>query len=222
MDTALRIAIVDEQVLFPQGLAALLELQTNLKVVAEIERFTDIAPTLDRVPCDILLFYLHVPREALADLRALTARVAVIAITGGDRVEDALAVIRTGARGVVFKRLAVDVLVEAIHAVGAGQVWIPPVLQAHIVRGYREFPHIPLTAREREITSFVARGLRNFEVARQLCISEQTVKTHLNNIFHKLDVRDRVELALYAARVGLIGVHDEPERLPAKPSRSAA
>jgi two-component system NarL family response regulator len=222
METPLRIAIADEHALFRKGLAALLELQTNLKVVAEIERFEDIEAALDRAPCDVLLLYLHVPRESLPALRALATRLAVIAITSSDRLEDALTVIRTGVRGVVLKRLAVDVVVEAIDAVATGQVWIPPVLQAHVVRGYREFSHVPLTPREREITCAVARGLRNFEVAGQLCISERTVKTHLNNIFHKLDVRDRVELALYAARVGLIGVHEEPERLAARPSRSAA
>lgn len=65
-----------------------------------------------------------------------------------------------------------------------------------------------MTPRERAIVRHVALGLRNAEVARKLLISEQTVRTHLNNIFQKLGVRDRVELALYAARVGIIGVNE--------------
>ncbi|HYD50222.1 MAG TPA: LuxR C-terminal-related transcriptional regulator, partial [Terriglobales bacterium] len=67
------------------------------------------------------------------------------------------------------------------------------------------------TSREREIIRHVALGLRNAEVARKLCISEPTVKTHLNNIFGKLGIRDRVELTLYAARMGIIGVHERPD-----------
>src|SRR5262245_53279296 len=221
MDSPLRIAIADERALFRKGLTALLELQSSLKIVAEFECFEQIPTSLDDT-CDILLLYLPVSREALSLVRTLAPRVAIIAIASSDRLEDALAVIRAGARGVVLKRLAVDVMVEAIDAVATGQVWIPPVLQAHVVRGYREFSDVPLTPREREITCAVARGLRNFEVARKLCISEQTVKTHLNNIFHKLELRDRVELTLYAARVGLIGVHEDPERSSVRVSRSAA
>jgi two-component system nitrate/nitrite response regulator NarL len=222
MIAPLRIAIADEHPLFRKGLRELLALQANLKVVAEIDRFDALEAALDATPCDLLLLYFHVSQEALPHIRQLAVRIPIIVVTGGDRLDDAIAAISSGARGVVLKRLAVDMLVDAIRVVSAGQVSIPPVLQTHLVRGYHEAPHIPLTPREREITCLVARGLRNCEVARTLCICEQTVKTHLNNVFHKLDLRDRVELTLYAARVGLIGVHDQPQRRPLQPSRSAA
>ena len=65
-----------------------------------------------------------------------------------------------------------------------------------------------LSSRENEIVRFVSKGLRNAEVAQRLSITESTVKTHLNNIFQKLGIRDRVELALYALRIGLVRVHD--------------
>ncbi len=212
MRAPLRIAVADEHAAFRTGLIALLQLQTHVKVVAEIECWSDVAPAFEHTPCDILLLYLPLHREALADMRTIATRVPVIVITGSDWREDALAALRSGARGVVLRRLAIDSLVEAIGAVARGQVWIPPALQATVVGGYREHPDTPLTAREREIAAAVARGLRNIEVARQLFISEQTVKTHLNNIFHKLGVRDRVELAMYAARIGLVELHEEPDR----------
>ena len=72
----------------------------------------------------------------------------------------------------------------------------------------RQAPQDPLTPREREIIRQVALGLRNAEVAKKLFISEQTVKTHLNNVFQKLGIRDRIDLTLYAARVGIIGLHE--------------
>jgi DNA-binding NarL/FixJ family response regulator len=83
-------------------------------------------------------------------------------------------------------------------------VWLPPTLQTHLAESLRE-PVDVLTPREREIARLVALGLRNAEVARQLHISSPTVKSHLNNVFQKLGVRDRVELALYAIRAGIVG-----------------
>ena len=125
------------------------------------------------------------------------------------RIRNALQV-RAGARGVVFKRFAVETLMDAIGAVAAGHVWMPPSLQAHLAAGLRAGPVEPLTNRERDIVRHVALGLRNAEVAKKLFISEQTVKTHLNNIFQKIGVRDRVELTLWAIRTGIIGSHDRP------------
>jgi DNA-binding NarL/FixJ family response regulator len=98
---------------------------------------------------------------------------------------------------------------DAIRAVAQGHVWAPPVLQAHLAARLREPQGEPLTAREREIVRHVALGLRNAEVGRKLFITEDTVKTHLNNIFKKLRLRDRTELTRYAIRVGIVGIHDE-------------
>ena len=97
---------------------------------------------------------------------------------------------------------------EAIQTVAAGHVWMPPALQDHIAANLRESSHDPITEREREIIRAVALGLRNAEVAARFSISEVTVKRHLSNVFQKLGIRDRVELTLYAARTGIIGVHE--------------
>jgi len=86
-----------------------------------------------------------------------------------------------------------------------GHVWLPPALQAEITARLREPTGVSLTRREREIVRHVALGLRNAEVAERLHVTEGTVKTHLNNIFQKLGLRDRVELVLYAVRMGIIG-----------------
>jgi DNA-binding NarL/FixJ family response regulator len=129
-------------------------------------------------------------------------------VTANERPEDAIEAIQSGARGVVFKRFAVDTLMHAIHAVMQGDVWMPPSVQAHTVAVLSQTGRGPLTPREREVIRHVALGLRNAEVARKLAISEPTVKTHLNNIFQKLGIRDRVELTLYAARAGIIGLDE--------------
>jgi len=201
----MRVAIADDHALFRQGLKSLLRLQPDVTVVAELERADALLSTLEHTPCDILLLDLQMERSAFVDIEALAERVAVVVVTATERVEDALAALRAGARGLVFKRFAIETLMTAIHAVMEGHVWLPPALQAEITTRLREPAGVSLTRREREIVRHVALGLRNAEVAKRLCVSEGTVKTHLNNIFQKLGLRDRVELALYAVRMGIIG-----------------
>ncbi len=204
----IRIAIADDHALFRQGLRSMLRLQEDVEVVAELERAADLSTMLDRTPCDVLLLDLQMERSVLCDIEGLAPRVAIVIVTASERVDDAIAAIRAGARGVVFKRFAIETLLTAVHTVVGGGVWLPPALQTKVVERLREPAGAGLTPREREITRHVARGLRNAEVAAQLSISEVTVKTHVNNIFQKLGIRDRVELALYAVRMGIIGAHE--------------
>ena len=201
----MRVAIADDHALFRQGLKSLLRLQPDVTVVAEVERADALLSTLEHMPCDVLLLDLQMERSAFVDIEALAERVAVVVVTATERVEDALAALRAGARGLVFKRFAIETLMTAIHAVLEGHVWLPPALQAEITTRLREPAGVFLTRREREIVRHVALGLRNAEVAERLHVTEGTVKTHLNNIFQKLGLRDRVELALYAVRMEIIG-----------------
>jgi two-component system NarL family response regulator len=208
MPAPLRLVLADDHALFRQGLRSMLRLEPEVVVVAEVERVAEILPAIERAPCDVLLLDLQMDRSALADVEALARRVRVVVLTASERPAEALAALRAGARAVVFKRFAIETLMEAVRAVAAGHVWMPPALQAELV-AHPAGPAAALTAREREIVRHVALGLRNAEIARRLSIGEVTVKTHLNNVFQKLAVRDRVELALYAIRVGLIALTDE-------------
>ncbi len=205
----LRIALADDHVLFRESLKSALALQQDVQVVAEAGRVDDVLPMLLRTPCDALLLDLRMDRDAMSEIPALAEKTAVIVVTASETAEDALAAIRAGARGVIFKRFAVEDLMNAIRAVTAGDAWMPASLQAQLAAELRFPAREILTGREREIVQHVALGLRNGEVAQKLFITEQTVKTHLNNIFRKLGVRDRVELALYAARVGIITLGDK-------------
>jgi DNA-binding NarL/FixJ family response regulator len=204
----LRIAIADDHALFRQGLRSMLTLEDNVTVVAEVNRASDLPSLLNRASFDILLLDLQMERSSLADIETIAGRVAVVVVTASERPEDALASLRAGARAVVFKRFAIETLMTAMKAVADGDVWMPPALQAQLTDQLRAPANQKLTTREREIVQQVARGLRNGEVAKRLFISEVTVKTHLNNIFQKLGVRDRVGLTLYAIRTGLIGAHE--------------
>jgi DNA-binding NarL/FixJ family response regulator len=196
----IRLIIADDHLLFRQGLTALLKSEPEVTVVAETDRADALAPLLEGTACDVLLLDLQMERNTLADIDALVARVPVLVLTASEVPADAVAAIRRGARAVVFKRFAIEHLMEAVRTVMRGEVWMPPSLQAAMATQLRTPAAMVLSPREEDVVRCVALGLRNAEVAKELAISEETVKTHLNRIFRKLGVRDRMELALYAAR----------------------
>jgi DNA-binding NarL/FixJ family response regulator len=205
---ALRVIVADDHALFRAGLISLLNLAPEVTVVAEADRLDAIPPLLAETACDLLLLDLGMEGQSCVDIATLAAQVRVLVVTASESEDDVTEAMRSGARGVVFKRFAADTLMEAIRTVTVGHVWMPPAVQARVVASLQEGARAPLTPREREIIRHVALGRRNAEVAQQLFISEKTVKSHLTNIFQKLKIRDRVELTLYAARVGIIGMRD--------------
>jgi len=174
-----------------------------MRVVAEVDKASSLKEVLEKNPCDVMLLDLQMERWALSDIGDLVPATKVLVLTASESMENAIAAMRLGARAVVQKRFAVQTLMEAIRAVASGQVWMPPHLQAEIAAQWSTSGSRQLTGREVEIVHYVAVGLRNAEIASRLSITETTVKTHLNNIFKKLELRDRVELALYAVRHGL-------------------
>jgi DNA-binding NarL/FixJ family response regulator len=204
----IRVVIADDHLIFRQGLKALLAQEPEVAVVGETDRVAELPTLLGRVACDQLLLDLQMERNSLADIEALSKRLPVVVLTASEAPTDALAAIRLGARAVVFKRFAVETLIDAIRTVAQGNVWMPAVLQSRLAARLANPLAEELSPREEQVVRFVALGLRNAEVAKRLSISERTVKAHLNAIFRKLRIRDRVELTLYAARAGIISVQE--------------
>ncbi len=202
----IRLIIADDHAIFRQGLKSILRFQNEVDVVAEVGRAGDLESVLAATPCDILLLDLQMERWMTDDIQRLSRMATVVVLTASERNTDAVGAIRMGARAVVQKRFAVETLMEAIRAAKDGLVWMPPELQAELATNWERTEN-QLTSREREIVRYVAMGMRNAEVATKLTITEGTVKKHLNNIFQKLDIRDRVEVALYAIRAGLVNPH---------------
>jgi len=203
MEKRLRLIIADDHSLFRQGLKELLLLQPEVEVVGEVQRLSELSSMLTTTGCDVLLLDLQMERWVGGDIERLSRVTRIVVLTASERKEDAMAALRMGAHAFVQKRYAVETLMEAIRSAAQGLVWIPPALQAELALQLRSPWRSQLSNRETEIIRCVAAGLRNAEVAERLSIGESTVKTHLNNIFQKLGIRDRVELALYAHRVGL-------------------
>jgi two-component system nitrate/nitrite response regulator NarL len=135
----------------------------------------------------------------------------VIVLTAAEDDRDVVRAMRLGARGIVLKQSASDLLVKSIMRVHGGEIWLDNRMTAEVMKAFaksseggsrRDKPL--LSEREKEIVQLVAQGYRNKEIGEKLFISEQTVKNHLHNIFDKLGVSDRLELALYAIHHRLI------------------
>lgn len=213
----IRVAIADDHVLFRAGVHALLDDEAGIQVVAELDGGRAIQQEILRTRADVLLLDLELAHvtgyEVLEQLReaGLAARPIVLtAIRDPELLSRALDL---GARGLVAKKGATRNMMEAIRAVHAGLRWLDPALPIRRPRSPRGgqrtacaerledrrgcAPHWGrLTTREREVAELVAAGQRYKEVARQLQISEHTLKNHLRHIFEKLEIRSRVQLAL--------------------------
>jgi len=206
----IRIIIADDHALFREGLRSLLKHEPEAAIVAETDHADGLAPLIETTPADVLLLDLQMERSAMADISLHAQRIAIVVVTASELIGDAIGAIRLGARAVVFKRFAIATLMDAIRSAAAGEVWMPPGVQGELAMRLRNPAMSPLSAREEEVVRFVALGLRNAAVAQRLFISEQTVKSHLNKIFDKLAIQDRVELTVYAIRTGIIALHERP------------
>jgi two-component system, NarL family, response regulator len=207
MATPLRLIIADDHALFRQGLKSLLLLQPDTEVVAEIESADDVEPIVTSTANDILLLDLQMDHWMMEYIPLLSRLTNVIILTASESAENGVKALRLGAKGIVQKRFAIETLMMAVRSVAEGMVWMPPTVQTEFAR-QESSSGKELTPRESEIVRYVASGLRNTEVAERLSITESTVKTHLNNIFQKLGVRDRLELTHYAIKTGMVAVLD--------------
>jgi two-component system NarL family response regulator len=206
----IRIVIADDHALFRQGLKALLRAHADAAVVGETDTVEGLRDLVSATGCDVVLLDLQMEQSAVTVIDTLAALAKVVVVTANEYSDEPLAAMRAGARAVVFKRFAVEMLMDAVRAVVAGDVWMPPSLQTRLADAVHEPDRQRLTRREVEVVRCVAMGLKNADIARRLFISEETVKAHLSRVFGKLGVHDRVQLALHALRTGLVGLHERP------------
>ncbi|HEV2387192.1 MAG TPA: response regulator transcription factor [Candidatus Acidoferrales bacterium] len=205
----IRVVIADDHAIFREGLRKLLDAAGDITVVGEAGTGEETIRMLGKVKPDVLLLDLRMPGKdglgVLEEMNGESAQTRVILVTEGENQHDVVRAVRLGARGVVWKQSASSLLLKSIRKVHSGEVWLDNRMTAEVIDAFkktsdsgvrREKPL--LSPREREIVQLVAQGYRNREIAEKLFISEQTVKNHLHNIFDKLGVSDRLELALYA------------------------
>lgn len=206
----IRIVIADDHTIFRDGLRRLLSLEPDFEIVAEAQDGIQVLDILEEHDPDILLLDLRMPgMDGLALLQRIQSeklKTKIIVLTASEDEGEYIQAMRLGTCGIVLKQTATDLLIKSIRKVYGGEIWLDSKTTAAVMRQFaspsepsqrdREKPR--LSNREREIVALVAQGFKNKEIAERMFISEQTVKNHLHNIFDKLGVSDRLELALYA------------------------
>jgi two-component system, NarL family, nitrate/nitrite response regulator NarL len=210
-----RVLIADDHAIFRDGLRKLLSPADNISIVGEAQDGVECIELLAKLKPDVLLLDLRMPRKdglgVLEEVNFDNLPTRVIILTAAEDDREVIRAMRLGARGVVLKQSASELLTKSIRKVADGEIWLDNRLTADVIEAFkkssesgqrREKPL--LSDREREIVQLVAQGFRNREIGEKLFISEQTVKNHLHNIFDKIGVSDRLELALYAIHHGLI------------------
>lgn len=205
----IRILIVDDHAVVRQGLRMFLALDSELDVVGEAGDGAEALEQARRLRPDVVLMDLVMPKmdgvAATAAIRRELQDVEVVALTSVLEDASVVGAVRAGAMGYLLKDTQADELCRAIKAAAAGQVQLSPQAAARLLREVRapESPEV-LTEREADVLRLLARGKANKEIARELGVGEQTVKSHVGHILAKLGVQSRTQAALHAVRIGLV------------------
>ena len=207
----IRILIADDHAVVRQGLRTFLSLDPEFEIVGEAEDGAAAVQLAHEAHPNVVLMDLLMPKmdgiTATQIIRRELPDTEVVALTSVLEDASVVAAVRAGAIGYLLKDMEAQELVRAIRAAAAGEVQLSPKAAARLLREVRvPDPPEALTQREGEVLQLLARGRANKEIARDLAITETTVKTHVHSILAKLGVQSRTQAALYAGRVGLVSV----------------
>lgn len=214
----LRVLVADDQDLVRTGLAMILDAQPSIEVVGEASNGRDAVDLARRLRPDVCLLDINMPEmdgiEATSRLAGpeVDDPIPVVIITTFDRDEHVYGALKAGARGFLLKDADTELLLQAVEAAAAGDALVAPAITARLLatfaaaerRGAAPQPVDPLTEREEEVLTEVARGRTNTEIAEDLFISTSTVKTHVAHLMAKLQARNRVEVAIWAHETGRV------------------
>ncbi len=214
----IKVLIADDHALFRRGIASVLAGQTEMDVVGEAADGLEAIAKAKALAPDVVLMDLNMPKcsglEATQALQSEMPQVKILVLTVSDSEADLFAAVKFGAKGYLLKKAEPEELVDAIFSVAQGGVMVSSQMAIKLLaefndraagqKEHAEPPDAKLSNREGEVLQLVARGATNKEIADSLFISENTVKTHLQNIMEKLHLANRSQAAAYAVKKGLV------------------
>lgn len=211
----IRIVIVDDHAVVREGLRFLLEQQEDMQVVGEGENGKQAIQLVADLLPDILLLDLLMPEldgvTAVREIKRLAPTTRIIVLTSYFEDDQIFNVIKAGALSYLLKDMRPRELIAALHAAARGESVLHPTVASRVLREMRSQQQSPLnelTPRELDVLTRIARGRSNHEIAQELTIGEQTVKTHVSNILSKLHLADRTQAAIYALQQRLVPLDD--------------
>jgi DNA-binding NarL/FixJ family response regulator len=218
----IKVLLVDDQMLFREGLSTLLSVYSDIAVVGDAANGAEAVQQAEKLNPDVILMDIRMPVldgvGATRQILGAFPAVRVIVLTTFDDDDAVFEGLRAGACGYLLKDVPSEKLVEAIRAAARGESFLQPSVAAKVLAEFNRLSHQspqialvpastlaePLSERERQILKLVSSGASNKEIANALIITEGTVKNHLTNILGKLGVRDRTQAALKAKELGLL------------------
>lgn len=216
----IRVLVVDDHALFRRGLQMVLEQEPDIEVVGEAgDGGEAVQVAADSTP-DIVLMDVRMPKrggiDACSSIHEVVPSAKIIMLTISDEEADLYEAIKAGAMGYLLKEISIEEVATAIRAVHGGQSLISPSMASKLITEFatmsrrgedrQQVPTPRLTDREMEVLKLVAKGLNNRDIAKQLFISENTVKNHIRNILEKLQLHSRMEAVVYAVREKLLEI----------------
>jgi two-component system NarL family response regulator len=216
----IRVLVVDDHALFRRGLEMVLEQEADIDVVGEAEDGAEAVEKAAATTPDIVLMDVRMPRrggiDACTAIKDAVPSSKIIMLTISDEEADLYDAIKAGAMGYLLKEISIEEVASAIRAVHGGQSLISPSMASKLLNEFasmikrgderQQVPAPRLTDREMEVLRLVAKGLNNRDIAKQLFISENTVKNHIRNILEKLQLHSRMEAVVYAVREKLLEI----------------
>ena len=218
----IRVLIADDHALFRRGLEMVLEEEDDIDLVGQASDGTEAVAVAGEALPDVVLMDIRMPKTSGIEACRATKEVApsakIVMLTISDEEEDLFEAIRAGASGYLLKDIPLDEVAEAVRAVHGGQSLINPSMAGKLLSEFatlakrddeeeERVQHVAapkLTDREMEVLKLVARGMNNRDIAKELFISENTVKNHVRNILEKLQIHSRMEAVMIAVRQKLI------------------
>jgi len=216
----IRTLIVDDHALFRRGLEMVLKSEPDIELVGEASDGEEAVSKAGESLPDVILMDIRMPRtsgiEACRALKDVVPSTKIVMLTISDEEEDLFEAIRAGASGYLLKDIPLDEVADTVRAVYGGQSLISPSMAGKLLTEFatlarrdeeeppQQLPAPRLTEREIQVLRLVARGMNNRDIAKELFISENTVKNHVRNILEKLQIHSRMEAVMVAVREKLI------------------
>jgi DNA-binding NarL/FixJ family response regulator len=220
----IRVLVADDHALFRRGLEMVLESEADIEVVAEASNGKEALDfAIEQVP-DLVLMDVRMPAaggidggiDATQAIKDEVPNAKILMLTISDEEEDLYDAIKAGASGYLLKEISIEEVADAIRQVHQGQSLISPSMATKLLTEFaamarkdeekQQMPAPKLTSREMEVLQLVAQGLNNRDIAKELYISENTVKNHVRNILEKLHLHSRMEAVVYAVREKLLEI----------------